>query len=669
MPHQVVCPNPQCRKTLSVKDDLAGRPLRCPACNTLLAASSTSSRPRNPSTINTSSSPRQGTMESPLAQQPIAEPSASTPKPVKGGGKEDLPAAIGPYQISRELGRGAFGVVYLGHDPMLKRDVAIKVLKKDALNSARAIQRFLREAQVVAQMHHNHIVPVYELGEHEGCQYIASRFVPGKTLADLIPDNGMEPAEAVKLVLQLLEALAYAHEMNVLHRDVKPANAIVDARGHLSLMDFGLAGWLGQTQERATQDGTVMGTPAYMPPEQARGDIQHLSAASDQYSASVVLYELLTGRLPFKGGPIFVLLRNVIETPPPRPSEYRSGLDRKLEAICLRALAKRPQERFPSCREFAEALRTWQAGRDPCPAVVVPDLPEVLPVVIPLKVDAVPEQETAVRVPEPPRRRKARQPAKAEPSFARLSDRWWLWLVAAGGAGASVVLLVVAGLWATRVFKGTTQDSSPLAAGTLSQDEANQFVPLFNRRDLAGWQLENKPVNWKNTDGVITATSRSKRWGSGGVITTTKAYSANFRLRCEVLAGQPGGEYSSQLRFRERITPVPNNGFVCYVVPLPGLGAQGVEEDWGIGSLHVVVSQKGSQRLARASKTDLGIKPDEWYRLEIIAEGERVRVMVNGHTTVDYSAERAESSKGKIGFRCARESRIVVRNVEIMELP
>jgi tRNA A-37 threonylcarbamoyl transferase component Bud32 len=453
---QVVCPNPQCRKTLSVKDDLADRPLRCPACNTLLAASSTSSRPRNPSTINTSSSPRQSTMESPLAQQPIAEPSASTPKPVKSGGKEDLPAAIGPYQISRELGRGAFGVVYLGHDSKLNRDVAIKVLKKDILNTATATERFLREAQVVAQMHHNHIVPVYQLGKHDGCQYIASRFVPGKTVADLIPDDGMEPAEAVKLVLQLLEALAYAHEMNVLHRDVKPANAIVDARGHLSLMDFGLAGWLGQTQGRATQDGTVMGTPAYMPPEQARGDIQHLSAASDQYSASVVLYELLTGHLPFEGGPLYVLLHNVIETPPPPLSEYRPGLDRQLEAICLRALAKRSEERFRSCREFAEALRTWQAGRDPSTAVVgVPPIAEVLPEVIPLQVEAIPaEQEPAVRVPEPPRRRKARRPAKAESSFAMQGSRWWLWLLIPVGAVVGVLLLLLVRLWAAGAREG-----------------------------------------------------------------------------------------------------------------------------------------------------------------------------------------------------------------------
>ena len=432
MPFQVVCSNPQCRKAIHIQGDPAGKALRCPACNTVLSVTPAGSRPKDRPTIHASSSAKQGTMEAPSAKQPAPEPRAPAPKPAGAGRKEGLPAGIGPYQISRELGRGAFGVVYQGHDPKLKRDVAIKVLNKDALSSARAVERFLREARVVAQMHHGHIVPVYELGEHDGCHYIASRFVPGRTLADLVPEGGLEPAEAVRLVLQLLEALAYAHEMNVLHRDVKAANAIVDTKGHLYLMDFGLAGWVGQTEGRATKDGTVMGTPAYMPPEQARGDIQHLSAASDQYSAGVVLYELLTGRVPFEGGPPLALLYNVIETPPPRPSGFRLGLDPQLEALCLRALAKKPEERFGSCLEFAEALRTWQAGRGSATAVVVPQVAEGLPEVIPLQVDRVPAQETAVRVPEPPRRRKARRPPKAGSFFAKR----WPWVL----SGAAVML-------------------------------------------------------------------------------------------------------------------------------------------------------------------------------------------------------------------------------------
>jgi serine/threonine protein kinase len=369
MPLQVVCPNPQCRKTMAIKDELAGQTLRCPTCNAKLSAVSrsdsleASETAKDPSMIQAASAAKKSASSTPPTGSLTPPDSAGAPprKPSRGGQREPMPARIGPYEVTQELGRGAFGVVYKGHDPQLKRDVAIKVLNRNALHSSKAVERFLREAQVVAQMHHNHIVPVFELGEHEESHYIASRFVPGKTLSDLIPDEGMDAVEAVELVLQLLEALTYAHEMNVLHRDIKPANAIVDAEGQLCLMDFGLAGWVGQTDGRATQDGTVMGTPSYMPPEQARGDINNVRETADQYSAGVVLYELLTGHVPFEGGPIVVLLHNVISTPPPRPSEFRADLDPQLEEICLKALAKAPEERYPSCHAFADALRTWKS--------------------------------------------------------------------------------------------------------------------------------------------------------------------------------------------------------------------------------------------------------------------------------------------------------------------
>ncbi len=175
----------------------------------------------------------------------------------------------------------------------------------------------------------------------------------------------MEASRAVRLVLQLLEALAYAHERGVLHRDVKPANIMLDDHDHLWLMDFGLAGWVGQGEGRMTQDGTVMGTPSYMAPEQAAGQVQRVGPASDQYSAGVVLYELLTGALPFEGGPMPVLVYNIIHTGPPRPSQWRADLDPALEATCLKALAKSPEDHFADCRAFGDALRAWQAPPTP----------------------------------------------------------------------------------------------------------------------------------------------------------------------------------------------------------------------------------------------------------------------------------------------------------------
>ena len=189
-------------------------------------------------------------------------------------------------------------------------------------------------------MHHNHIVPVFLLGEQDGEHYIVSKFIAGQALSEVVSEEGIEPGRAAVLVIQLLEALAYAHEMDVLHRDVKPSNAILDAHGQLFLMDFGLAGWVGQETGRMTQDGSVMGTPAYMAPEQARGDIRQVGPAADQYSAGVVLYELLTGHLPFEGGPTQVVLYNILNSEPPPPSEWRDDLDPALEEICLKASQK-----------------------------------------------------------------------------------------------------------------------------------------------------------------------------------------------------------------------------------------------------------------------------------------------------------------------------------------
>jgi TPR repeat protein/serine/threonine protein kinase len=353
----VVCPNPDCRKSLSISSERPTGPRRCPFCGTTFHV--------------------KGSTEQPLKRDQRS-PAVDMPT-----SKNAVPAMIGPYQVSGELGRGAFGVVYHGFDAALKREVAIKVLNRSAIGSATAVERFLREAQVVAGMHHNHIVPVYQLGEHEGGFYIASRFIRGTTLADIIPDRGMAVARAVELMLQLLDALAYANEQGVVHRDVKPDNALLDEKGNLHLTDFGLAGWVDGAQ--LTQEGTVLGTPCYMAPEQAQGNLWETSAAADQYSAGVVLYEMLTGHPPFEAGPLSILIHNVIHTLPPPLTVYRADLSPPLQAICLKALAKRPEDRFADCRTMAAALREWLAAPHipPIPTPALPaeePVPELLPV-------------------------------------------------------------------------------------------------------------------------------------------------------------------------------------------------------------------------------------------------------------------------------------------------
>jgi serine/threonine protein kinase len=346
MPLLIACPS--CKKPLSLGDDAAGRAGRCPACGSVFRVS--------PSVEGW------GKLSTVVAAAPSSQTGpAPAPAPAAGAGAGAVPALIGPYQVRRVLGRGSFGVVYQAHDPQLKRDVAIKVLNLDAKASPQAVARFKREAVVLGQMDHENIVHVYQLGEHDGAQFIVSQFVPGQELSEVIPEGGLEPGRAAELVIQLLKALHYAHEMDVIHRDVKPANVRLTARGQLKLLDFGLAGWVGAASGRMTQDGSVMGTAFYMAPEQARGDLRAVGPAADQYSAGVVLYELLTGHPPFEGCPsISVLLHHVQHTVPPPPSELRPGLDPLLEEICVKALAKDPADRYPGCREFMEALQAWR---------------------------------------------------------------------------------------------------------------------------------------------------------------------------------------------------------------------------------------------------------------------------------------------------------------------
>ena len=343
MPAQVLCPN--CRKPLTVSQEQVGQSLGCPHC-------------RKRFSVNASKAPRPSTGDAREA------PSAAAARET-----ESLPANIGRYEIRRKLGEGAFGLVLQGYDASLDRLVAIKVLRPEKLQqkpgargTAAAVQRFLREGRAVAKLLHGNIVPVFELGEHEGAPFIVSAFIKGRTLATALAehDNGLEAGRAVHLVLQLLDALAHAHEQKIIHRDVKPDNILVDDSGKLYLMDFGLAGWVEQEESRMTQAGTIMGTPHYMPPEQAGGEVDRMGPASDQYSAAVTLYELLTGNLPFPGGPnLTVLLAQILQAVPTPLREWRPDIDSGLEAVCLKALAKDPAQRYADCQAFAASLRRW----------------------------------------------------------------------------------------------------------------------------------------------------------------------------------------------------------------------------------------------------------------------------------------------------------------------
>ena len=264
-----------------------------------------------------------------------------------------LPRHLGRYEIQRTLGKGAMGVVYEALDPRLQRTVAVKTLHRDA-QPDEVVRRFLVEARAIARLSHPNIVAIYDIGEEDGMAFIAMELVRGRELASLIDaDERPPPLESARIVGQLLQALQYAHERGVLHRDVKPGNVLLTESGDVKLTDFGVARLADGDAER-TQAGTIMGTPTYMSPEQVRGE--EVGPAADLYAAGVILYQLLTGRRPFVGDSVVALALRIVNEAPPPPSHVNPALPADWDAVVLRALAKQPADRYESATAFWVAL-------------------------------------------------------------------------------------------------------------------------------------------------------------------------------------------------------------------------------------------------------------------------------------------------------------------------
>jgi formylglycine-generating enzyme required for sulfatase activity len=285
-----------------------------------------------------------------------------------------LPATFGRYRISRRLGQGGMGAVYLAEDTRLGRRVALKVPDFGPQESPEARQRFLDEARTAATLDHPNLCPVFDAGEIDGRPYLTMAYIEGQSLAGLIGAEGWPESQAADLVRKLALALEEAHAKQVVHRDLKPANVMIKMKGGRRepvIVDFGLAHCDHPEQARLTRSGQVMGTPAYMAPEQIRGDLKEIGPACDIYALGVILYELLTGRLPFSGSGLAVAGQILTEAPLP-PSRHRPGLDLRIEAICLRAMAKQAEDRYSSMAELAAALTDHLQAPAAPPALIPP---------------------------------------------------------------------------------------------------------------------------------------------------------------------------------------------------------------------------------------------------------------------------------------------------------
>ncbi len=280
---------------------------------------------------------------------------------------------LGNYQILEELGRGGMAVVYRAYQQSLNRYVAIKVLPPQLSFDQEFVERFQREARAAAGLRHPNIVVIHDVGQEEGIYYIVMEYLEGRTLKEVIEQEGaLPPKRVVRIMEQVAGALDYAHQRGFVHRDVKPANIFVGEGDRVTLTDFGIAKAATETQH-LTRTGTLMGTPEYMSPEQAAGGV--VDHRADLYALGVVLYQMMVGRVPYRGTTPHATLHAVIYESPPLPRQLNPGLGVGIEAVVLKAIAKRPEERYQRGKEMVEALRGALAGKGVAagvPAVQVP---------------------------------------------------------------------------------------------------------------------------------------------------------------------------------------------------------------------------------------------------------------------------------------------------------
>jgi serine/threonine protein kinase/tetratricopeptide (TPR) repeat protein len=270
----------------------------------------------------------------------------------------ELLGQLGDYELLEEVGRGGQGVVFRARQKSLNRTVALKVISLGQWASKAHLKRFRREAEAAASLEHPGIVPIHEVGERDGSCYFSMKFIEGGQLDEVVRRAPLSIREAAELIAKVARTVHYAHEHGILHRDIKPGNILLDAKGEPHLTDFGLARLI-ESESTVTRTMEVLGTPSYMAPEQAVGSNAAVSSVTDVYGLGAVLYQLLTGQPPFAGGTTYETIKLLLETDPRQPRQLNAKVDRDLSTICLKCLEKDPKRRYSSALALAEDLEHW----------------------------------------------------------------------------------------------------------------------------------------------------------------------------------------------------------------------------------------------------------------------------------------------------------------------
>lgn len=438
------------------------------------------------------------------------------------------PQQIGRYQVIRELGRGGMATVYLAHDPHFNRDVAIKVLPPQFLHDPMFLARFKREAQTIAALEHEAIVPVYDFGESNGQPFLVMRYMPGGSLAERISRGALPVVEASAVVQRIGSALDEAHGKGIVHRDLKPGNILFDHHGNAYLSDFGI---VKLAESTATFTGShIIGTPAYMSPEQAKG-ISDIDRRSDVYSLGVILFEMLTGQQPYHADtPMGVAVMHITE-PVPSIQQVKADLSIDWERIISHALAKKREERFATASELATVVQALAEGAPPLGKIVFP----------------IPKTEVLY---DNDKGRPANTPAQGQGFFKQ--NVKWLWL------GLPIFIVLIGFLWANGQANFFGQNSPTATSEALIMDLLTPTASLTSTIQPTITQIPSHTPTILATSTIVPETTKASVPTSTPTVTETPTpteTATKAPVPAPELVAPSYGEYQSPITFKWRSIP------------------------------------------------------------------------------------------------------------------